>query len=263
MIELEKPSRISYSQLAGLAICAGFDFISHMSDRYLELFVKPQEHYVSNVMVYPSGFHATGVSVHNTGFEREYILPSLFANETRIPLLIDGQNGNTKLSPRYTISDFQSPGFRFLRIDSSIVECLELASNEFGEKLEVISGFRTRSVNLENIDMRLPQERFRFHVGQSLEITSNKGTELELIKIGIAIMRMCPPITRPQQRAIGIGCHRDRLYVDFHPMLFGNEEKYIKLWNSGGRNVYLNLLPRVYTAIRGLSLSFILSVVDF
>ncbi|XP_061177744.1 uncharacterized protein LOC133186527 [Saccostrea echinata] len=251
MITLEEPSFITYSKLAGLAICAGFDFVSHMNDTFLELFVKPQEQFISHIIMYPSGLTLTGVSNRNTDFEREYLLPSLFVNETRIPLLIDGQNENTQLSSRYTISDFKCPGYRFIRIDPSLIECLELASDEFGEKIEVLSGYRTRSVNLENIDMRPIKERFRFHVGQSVEIASKKGTEIDLIKIGIAIMRMCPPISRPQQRAIGIGCHKDRLYLDFHPMKFGNEELYIDLWNNGGKSIYLNLLPRVNTALKG------------
>ncbi|XP_062573122.1 uncharacterized protein LOC134235056 isoform X2 [Saccostrea cucullata] len=251
MIQMEEPSSISYAKLAGLAICAGFDFVTHMNDTFLEVFVKPQEQFISQIIMYPSGLIFTGVNNRNTDFEREYILPSLFANESRIPLLIDGQNENSKLSLRYAISDFRCPGYRFLRIDPSIVECLELASDEFGEKIEVLSGYRARSVNLENIDMRPIHERFRFHVGQSVEIASKRGAEIDLIKIGIAIMRMCPPISRPQQRTIGLGCHKDRLYLDFHPMKYGNEELYIDLWNNGGKSIYLNLLPRVRTALKG------------
>ena len=166
-IEKEQHSSIDLARISSLAICAGFDYVSYTNVHYVELFVKSQEHFRANLLTYPSGRVLTGISLKNTEFENEYIIPRVLRNESRIPLLIDGHDPSIKLGDRYSIADFQCPGYRFLRVDPSLVECLELASEEFGQKLDIASGsgYRSRSINFDNIDTRNIQERFRFMVG--------------------------------------------------------------------------------------------------
>ena len=257
-IEKEQHSSIDLARISSLAICAGFDYVSYTNVHFVELFVKPQEHFRANLVTYPSGRVLTGISLKNTEYENEYIIPRVLMNESRIPLLIDGHDPSVKLGDQYSIADFQCPGYRFLRVDPSLVECLELASEEFGRKLDIISGsgYRSRSINFDNIDTRNIQERFRFMVGQAVELKPHVGSKtpgLDLIRMGISILRMCLPITRPQQRAIGIGCHKDRLYVDFRPINHNTEKRFIVLWDAGGSPTYYNLLPRVYTTLQGMA----------
>lgn len=250
-------SGITLGKLATLAVKAGFDFVQYNNPNFIQVFVSQQDNYRSQVTFFPSGLMPQGIPISNLFDEIEYSLMKAHKSEPRKPLLLDGYDSNTKLSERYRISDFQAPGFRYFRIDEAIVQCLERVSEDLGEKVEVISGsgYRVRSLNLDNIDIRQKEERYRFQLGQAVEIRlgSNNSSVQSLIDLGKSVLRSCPIVTRLQHRGIGLGCHIDRLYMDVRPIPLGEEDKHLSVWNSGGQTLYIEMLTRVYTALTGMS----------
>ncbi|XP_046553264.1 uncharacterized protein LOC124262764 [Haliotis rubra] len=54
--------------------------------------------------------------------------------------------------------------------------------------------------------------------------------------------RSCTPFLRQQMRGLGVGCHRDRLYVDIRPLQVCNELNYITLWNTMDTTYYRQIL---------------------
>ena len=50
---------------------------------------------------------------------------------------------------------------------------------------------------------------------------------------GDSILRECPSLAQADQRAVGLGCHDDHIYLDLRPMEEGREFEFVKLWDSG------------------------------
>lgn len=242
------------NRLATLAVCAGFDYVKYTDSYYIEVFVKQQMGFRSQDVMFPSGHSLTAIPSSGLVDNVEYSIMSASVAESRKTSLFDGYTAEERLSDRYRISDFICPGYRFFRLDQTLVQCLERASDDLGHRIQVVpnSGYRVRSVNLDNIDIRTNEERFRFQLGQAVEIISSHDKSTKgLIELGKSIIRACPVITRPQQRGIGLGCHTDKLYLDIRPIQQGQQDQFISIWSSGGLTLYYELFARVYAALSG------------
>ena len=51
--------------------------------------------------------------------------------------------------------------------------------------------------------------------------------------LGDSILRECPSLAQEDQRAVGLGCHEDHIYLDLRPMEEGREFEFVKVWGSG------------------------------
>ena len=51
--------------------------------------------------------------------------------------------------------------------------------------------------------------------------------------LGDSILRECPSLAQADQRAVGLGCHDDHIYLDLRPMEEGREFESVKVWDSG------------------------------
>jgi hypothetical protein len=233
-------------------VCAGFDYVRYSGSDHIEVFVTQQEIYRAQNLYFASG--ETFIAIQPPADQtNEYSYPKALLKETRNPLLFDGAHRDIRLSERHNVSDFACPGYRYLRVDPSMVECLEMAAEEYNGSIEIIPGsaYRVRSVNLNNIDTRHQNEKYRFQSGQAVEIRPKKNSLESLVDLALAVVKTCVAPLRLRQRGIGMGCHSDRLYLDIQPLQHGNEANFIKLWNSGGHQLFLKLLPYVYSALTG------------
>ncbi|KAL3857350.1 hypothetical protein ACJMK2_012026 [Sinanodonta woodiana] len=240
----------SVEELAKLAVCAGFDFVAIPSNSFIEVFVKYQESFQARKVSFPSGRFIMAVSVYKNE-SLEYSYPKELDREPIKPLLLDGHLEGTPLSESYFIKDFKHQDHRYLRVDSSLVDCLEEASTEYGQKLVVIPGsaYRPRSENLRNLDTRHPEELFRFQAGQAVEIgLQTKFSVKDLAKVGMSVIRHCVPMLQLQQRSIGLGCHNDRLYLDIRPVFAHEETDVIHFWNVDGDALF-NLLRQAVESV--------------
>ncbi|KAK3589129.1 hypothetical protein CHS0354_017095 [Potamilus streckersoni] len=240
----------SVEELARLAVCAGFDFVVIPSNSFIEVFVKYQESFQARKVSFPSGRFIMAISVYENE-TLEYSYPKELDGEPIKPLLLDGHLEEIPLSESYFVKDFKHQDHRYFRVDSSLVDCLEEASTEYGQKLFVIPGsaYRPRSENLRNLDTRHHEELFRFQAGQAVEIgLKTKFDVKDLAKVGMSVIRHCVPMLQLQQRSIGLGCHSDRLYLDIRPVFAHEETDVIHFWNGGG-DVLFNLLRQAVESV--------------
>ena len=59
---------------------------------------------------------------------------------------------------------------RYVRLYPKLVECLQATRDFIREPIEVLSAYKSRSVNLANIEARHGREMLRFGAGQAAEI---------------------------------------------------------------------------------------------
>lgn len=251
-IELLPASTMTTQELTSYAKFAGFDYVSFSSPSSIEVCVKIQDGLDAQIVMFP---YATLVAVPLPLDEQdEYAYPDAHAHETRRPLLFDNSTSSSELSEHFKLHMFLSPGKRFLRLDPILVDLLELAYDDLKDGFEIVtgSGYRSRSVNLDNIDGRHENETFRYQMGQAVEVTP-KGAVNEdtLFRLGIALMKAGRTI-QPQGYAIGIGAKEDRLYCHVRPLLRG--QKAVAVWDSGNALLFERLWHVVDQVYRGMSL---------
>ncbi|XP_067681059.1 uncharacterized protein [Haliotis asinina] len=224
------------NRLAVLAACSGFDFMNFSSPQFIEVFVKSQEDFIGIRVEFSHEDIARLAVAPPSNEQAEYMYPVSLEHEAILPNLFIGFDGDTYLSEYYTIQDMSCPNRHYLRVDSSLLMCLDLISEEYGDKVEIVkgSGYRTQSVNMLNFDIRHEEEMYRFQTGQAVELRPPRYRHYsELVYLAKMLFRCCTPFLRQEMRGLGVGCHQDRLYVDIRPLQVGNELNYITLWNTG------------------------------
>lgn len=206
--------------LGHAAVCAGFDFVRNVDNVAIEVFVKLQDGFRTTLIPYPSG-QVLLAAAPSTKDSDEYSYPAELEHENMKPLLIDGASEDTGLSTYFKINDFKFEGHRFLRIDSSLVECLDLTQKEFKGKIQILAGYRPKSANEQEVTWSRRQLA-RFQMGVAAEIISDSDDEiLDLAKL---LMVTCTPFLRLQRRGLGIFVNQEgkweknSIYVDLYPL---------------------------------------------
>ena len=78
----------------------------------------------------------------------EYSYPAHLVEESVLPLLVDGGfPPDTLISEHVRLRDVMSSDRRYFRLDPSLLECLELAEEDFPGRIEVTFDGVTTSVN--------------------------------------------------------------------------------------------------------------------
>lgn len=228
---------LSTSTLANLAVIAGFDHVTKESD-HIVASVRPATGVNSVLVNYPNvNMHETEPPVDDMV---EYEIPAEADYSLTYPLLLDGFNDSIRLSDCYKIADLKSNKFRYFRFDPTLLECMEEASSHYTECIAVESGsgYRVRSENNRNIDSRHSEEKWRFSVGQAVEI--GKGKTLEELKLlGLTVIRSCVQNLIRKRLILGIGAHKDKLYVDVRESSPAAE--FVKVWEDGSSDLYTYL----------------------
>ncbi|XP_060568332.1 uncharacterized protein LOC132726934 [Ruditapes philippinarum] len=239
-ISLSPGSSLTMTQFASKAILAGFDYVSYTSPDYLDVCVKVQDGIQTHIVQFPL-VNLIGVPLP-LGEEDEYDYPEPLKNESRKPLLFDVSTSANAIAEHFRLSNFVSPGKRFIRLDSILVSLLDLGFEAFAGGFYVISGsgYRPRSVNLDNIATRHDKEKLRFEMGQAVEIEPNKPSNDEsLFDLAIAMVKVARTV-RMQRIGIGIGTKPDRLYFELRPMA-EEDSKPFEVWDSGNTNLFKKL----------------------
>lgn len=228
---------LSTTTLANLAVIAGFDHVTKESD-HIVASVRPATGVNSVLVNYPNvNMHETEPPVDDMV---EYEIPAEADYSLTYPLLLDGFNDSIRLSDCYKIADLKSNKFRYFRFDPTLLECMEEASSHYTECIAVESGsgYRVRSENNRNIDSRHSEEKWRFSVGQAVEI--GKGKTLEELKVlGLTVIRSCVQNLIRKRLILGIGAHKDKLYVDIRESSPAAE--FVKVWEDGSSDLYTYL----------------------
>ena len=230
-ISLKPGSLLTMDILTSKAILAGFDSVRHSSPNYIEVCTKIQDGLQTHLVQFPEA-NLIGVPLP-LGEEDEYNYPLQLLNEFRKPLLFDSSTSSDNIGERFKLKHFTSPGKRFIRLDPILIELLELAYDEFKGGFYVIpgSGYRPRSVNMDNIDTRHPNEKLRYQMGQAVEIKPNSLVNTEnLFRLGAALIKVAKTV-RMQRIAIGIGSKEDRLYFEIWPMQ-DDDDLALHVWQS-------------------------------
>ncbi|XP_052773072.1 uncharacterized protein LOC128211950 [Mya arenaria] len=239
-LSLKPGAAVSVSVFTQYAILAGFDFVRRVSANTVEVCVKVQD----GIQTHLAQFPATNlISVPlPLGEEDEYDWPEPLKNESRKPLLFDVSTSDDEIAEHFKLHHFTSPGKRYIRLDAVLVSILDLAYEDYPGGFYVISGsgYRPRSVNLDNIATRHDQETLRFEMGQALELKPNMPpTEDNLFKLAVSLIRISKGV-RLQQLGIGLGCKADRLYVELRP-LRDDTALVVEAWDSGNMPLYRRL----------------------
>lgn len=239
-ISLTSGSTLTMQTFASDAILAGFDYVSYASPNYIDVCVKVQDGLQTHLVQFPLA-NLIGVPLP-LGEEDEYDYPEAMKNESRKPLLFDVSTSSNYIAEHFRLSNFVSPGKRFIRLDAILVNLLDLGYDVYKGGFYVISGsgYRPRSVNLDNIATRHEKERLRYEMGQAVEIKPNKpATDDSLFDLAIAMIKVAKTV-RMQRIGIGIGCKADRLYLEIRPIA-DEDSKPLEVWESGNTNLYRRL----------------------
>lgn len=149
------------TEFTSKVILAGFDFVSYSDPNYIEVCVKVQDGIQTHISQFPL---ANLISAPlPLGEENEYDYPDVLKHESRKPMLFDVTTSDNDIAEHFKLSQFVSPGKRYIRLDSVLVTLLDLTYEDFSGGFYVIpgSGYRPRSVNLDNIDTRHVKEKYR------------------------------------------------------------------------------------------------------
>ncbi|KAK7493718.1 hypothetical protein BaRGS_00015047 [Batillaria attramentaria] len=236
------------ADLASLAVCAGFDYVSYPNTSYIEAFVKAQTGYQTLIVSFIEG--PPRAAVYPVGVDdSEYTYPDDLTEESVLPVLVDGGfPPETQISEHVRLRDVMSSDKRYFRLDASLLECIELAQEDFTGTIEILpdSVYRSRSTNfLRNFDLRHVQEKWRFQAGQAMLLRpQGKVTPETLLALATSVLRECPALVRLQMRAVGLGCHSDHIYVDLRPLIPGHERVYVMVWDAD-RTSYCNDVMRL------------------
>ncbi|XP_061198096.1 uncharacterized protein LOC133206181 [Saccostrea echinata] len=206
--------------LGHAAICAGFDFVRNVDNVAIEVFVKLQDGFRTTLIPYHSGEVLIAVAPPSSE-EGEYSYSAEFDHENKKPLLVDGAREEIKLSKHFKIGDFKFEGHRFLRIDPSLVECLELTQQDFRGKIQILTGYRPKSANEQEVAWNRRQLA-RFQMGQAAEIMPRSDDEV--LNLAKMLMVTCTPFLRLQRRGLGVHVKqleeigKNSIHVDLYPL---------------------------------------------
>lgn len=235
-IKLAADPASKMATLASLAVCAGFDYVRYSDANYIEAFVKAQTGYQTLIVSFIEGPPRAAITPVGID-DQEYSYPENFTEESVLPMLVDGGfPPDTLLSEHVSLRDVKSSDKRYFRLDASLLECIELAEEDFSGTIEILpdSVYRSRSTNvLRNFDLRHDQEKWRFQTGQAM-LLRPKGsvTSESLLALATSVLRECPALVRLQMRAVSLGCHEDHIYVDLRPLIPGLERVYVFVWDA-------------------------------
>ncbi|KAH3802556.1 uncharacterized protein LOC127837090 [Dreissena polymorpha] len=239
-ITLKAGGSLSSQVFTQYAILAGFDYVMRVSNDVINVCVKVQDGIQTNLAQFPT---ANLISVPlPLGEEDEYDYPESLRNESRKPLLFDVSTSSGDVSEHFKLNAFVSPGKRYIRLDTMLVYLLDLSYDDFKGGFYGItgSGYRPRSVNLDNIATRHEKEQMRFEMGQAVELKPNDvASEDNLFRLAISLIRIAKSV-RTQQIGIGIGCKADRLYFDVRPIADENA-LVVEVWDSGNTPLFNRL----------------------
>ena len=227
---------LTTEELTSWAKFAGFDYVKFTSPNFIEVCVKPQDGLDAQIVQFPlSTLTAVPTPLDE---EYEYAYPSELVHEMRKPLLFDVSTTTNELTEHFKVRDFQYPGVKYLRISTLLVNLLELAYDDFPDRFHVIRGsaYRPRSVTLDNVEGRHERERFRFQMGQAVELKPNGLVNCDtLFALGVSLMKAGRTV-QEQRLGVGIGTKRDRLYFQVWPM--ASNESSPLIWDSGNSLLY-------------------------
>ena len=237
-IEVPSGSPTTTKELTAQAKLSGFDYVRFSSLDYIEVCVKQQDGLEAQVVHFPlSTLLAVPLPLEDLD---EYAYPAAHAHESRKPLLFDNTTSSNEISDHFKLHMFLSPGVRFVRLDPVLINLLEIAYDDFSGRFYIIpgSGYRPRSVNRNNIDTRHTNEKYRFQMGQAVEIKpSGRVNDETLFRLGIALMKAGRTV-RTQRIGIGIGTKTDRLYFHIRPLTVDTADEAKDVWNSGNTALY-------------------------
>ncbi|GAB1602281.1 uncharacterized protein LOC115224777 [Argonauta hians] len=225
-------SGLNSQQLAVLAICAGFDYVSFTDASFIELFVKKQAGFTASQVDFPS----RSLLVVNPPFSqsKEYAYPRSLqmTAESSSTMLFDGSNPMMELSPHFKIKDFVFSGTRYFRLDPQLLVCLDNVKQTFPEKFHIVpdGAYHSMTANLLNQNGRHPEEIQRFHAGKAVEITTEDKQSCSILLLAETVIRQCSTRLRAVEQSLGIGLHAVSLYLDVRPRIGSG---FIKIWNAG------------------------------
>jgi len=222
-----------------LAVRAGFDYVSYGED-YVDVGVRNQAGLKAEISIFP-GINLIAVEPPSNETE-EYTLPVVSEQNP----LFDGHDGSQYISDCYNISDIQSPGKRYFRFETTLIEYLDEAATDYGSCIHIIKGsaYRTVSLNKENIEERHEEERVNFLLGKAVEVTGSN-----LLQLGTSLIRSCTALLRPRLLKIGLGSHVDRLYVDIRTTTTPMD--IIDIWDVNNAELYKHFIEMKQTITNG------------
>ena len=235
-IELLPTSTMTTEKLTAYAQLAGFDYVYFSSPSSIEVCVKLQDGLEAQMVSFPQTKYIAAPAP--VGEEEEYDYPAEHFHESRRPLLFDTTGNPYELSDYFKQHVFVSPGIRYVRLDPVFIDLLDIAYTHFPAGFDIIPGsaYRPRSVNRNNIETRHENEKYRFQMGQAVEVKpSNTVNDDTLFQLGISFMK-AERSFRVFRTGLGIGVKLDRLYIHIKPLKKG--ETPIDIWDSGNPSLY-------------------------
>lgn len=229
---------ISQKSLANMAISAGFDYISLAGTSGVDVFVRDQAGYWATLEVYPriSVLHVNPSTSEMDDYKPIFVKPE--SAET-IPGVIDGINEKLPLSDNYMISDFKPFGKRYFRMDVRLLECIEEVTSDLDRKLKILAGYKTSSMNDENIEERHHEEKIYHTRGQAVQISGIKESDgvatFDLTEIASSLIKSCVPALSLKQMSLSIGCHARFVYVDVREK---KADVSVNFWNVDNDQLY-------------------------
>ena len=126
---------------------------------------------------------------------------------------------------------------RYVRLYPKLLECLQATRDFIGVPIEILSAYKPRSYNLQNIDDRSPFELFRFQSGQAVEIRVTGYEDQELLgNLAVTVMRVCSAPMRYEQHFLGVGLHHDRLVLTTNVASGNQLYSWLGLWNVDAKD---------------------------
>jgi hypothetical protein len=196
------------NRLASLSVCAGFDFVKYLSTVSIEVFAKEQSGYRTSLNAYPSGEVLISVAPP-LDHPDEYSFPDTLEHESRKPALVRTLNDHMKLSKHFTTGDFKDKSSSYMRVDSTLVECLEMTKQSFNQGIYILKAYTTKSTNNEMNSEWNQGQLDRFQMGQAAVIQDEEQSTKSAIELAKLLMSICTPVLRLQRRGLSISI-RDR-----------------------------------------------------
>ncbi|XP_071181101.1 uncharacterized protein [Mytilus edulis] len=231
-------------KLAALSVCAGFDFVKFLFT-HIEAFVKEQSGYRTTLNQFPSGTVMISVDLPLEN-SNEFSYPESLQHESKKPALIRSLSDSTRLSKHFKIGDFKDISTSYLRIDSTLVECLDMVKESFKQGIDVLKAYTTKSTNMEMNSEWTQEQLDRFQMGQAVVIQHEEQTTESTTELTKLLMSTCTPTLRLQRRGLSLSIREDGIcskqpklrggkycvYVGLYPLERTEEKQYVKISTS-------------------------------
>lgn len=194
-------------KLASLAVCAGFDYVKYTNKDYIEVFVKEQAGYRTKLVPFPSGQVLISVDAP-FGKEDEFSFPESAERESRKPLLVRSVDDQLNLANNFKIGEFKDKSLHYLRIDPTMVECLETVRDAVNEPIYVMKAYNTKSLNKEMNSEWNRDQLDRFQSGQAVVVQREDYSMGQTIELAKTLMSSCTPNLRMQRRGLDISIRK-------------------------------------------------------